>query len=59
MECETSVICPWCGEQFALMIDTSQGDHELIEDCTICCRPIQFVIVCEPGEVTEINASRS
>ena len=39
-----SVQCPYCGETFETLIDTSAGDQEYIEDCAICCRPITFRI---------------
>jgi hypothetical protein len=51
---EAEIVCPHCGEAFALMIDTSQGDQDFIEDCTVCCRPIQLHVRCRPGEIEEI-----
>ena len=54
---ETEVECPHCGEAWALSVDTSQGDYVTIEDCTVCCRPIQFSFECEPGEVVGLNIS--
>jgi phage terminase large subunit GpA-like protein len=51
------IACPHCGETFALEIDTSQGEQNLIEDCGICCRPITLTIRCRPGEIIEINAA--
>ena len=38
-----------------MMVDTSQGDHGTVEDCTVCCRPIQFTFGCEPGDVVEVR----
>ena len=55
---ETDVSCPWCGESFTTTVDTSQGDYTTIEDCTVCCRPINLTVSCEPGEVTEVQAER-
>ncbi|MGZ5553082.1 MAG: CPXCG motif-containing cysteine-rich protein [Chthoniobacterales bacterium] len=52
---EIDVTCPHCGESFPLLIDTSQASQSLVEDCTVCCRPIQLTILCEPGEVLEIH----
>jgi len=49
--------CPYCGEPISVTVDTSQGDYSTIEDCTVCCQPIQFVFRCEPGEVLEADAS--
>ncbi|MEO6054367.1 MAG: CPXCG motif-containing cysteine-rich protein [Chthoniobacterales bacterium] len=53
------VFCPYCGETFTLNIDTSQGIHSTIEDCTVCCRPIAFQIDAEPGEVLSIETKRA
>ena len=54
---EIEIECPHCGEVFPIMIDTSQGDHDMIEDCTVCCRPIQLAIQCEPGEVGDVGVT--
>jgi hypothetical protein len=51
---ETEIVCPHCGEPFPLQIDTSQSDQTLIEDCSVCCRPITLTIVCQPGEVLDV-----
>ena len=37
-----SVSCPYCGEPFQTLVDLSAGSAEYIEDCQVCCRPIQF-----------------
>jgi hypothetical protein len=49
--------CPYCFEPVTLAIDTSQGAHETIEDCQVCCRPIRCVIECVPGEVFDVLSS--
>jgi len=36
------VECPYCGERFETMLDLSAGSTSYIEDCQICCRPIEF-----------------
>ena len=33
--------CPYCGELIELLIDCSISVQEYIEDCCVCCRPIQ------------------
>jgi Cysteine-rich CPXCG len=55
---EIEVSCPWCGEHYPTTIDTSQGDHTTIEDCAVCCRPIELTVACEPGEVNTVEAAR-
>lgn len=54
-----SINCPYCGEAFAIDIDTSSGSQEYIEDCHICCQPITFRIhVDYDGNLTMIDARR-
>lgn len=55
---ETDVPCPWCGEYFPTTVDTSQGDQVTIEDCAVCCRPIELTLRCEPGELLALEAAR-
>ncbi len=35
-----SVDCPYCGEAIELIIDDSVDHQEYVEDCPVCCRPI-------------------
>jgi len=51
----TEVTCPHCGETFPLQIDTSQSEQTLVEDCTVCCRPMTLSIQCQPGEVLDLQ----
>ena len=34
--------CPWCGERIETRIDLSTADDGLIEDCQVCCRPMEL-----------------
>jgi len=52
---ETEIACPHCGESFPLLVDTTQSDQSLVEDCSVCCRPINLTIVCQPGEVIAVR----
>jgi hypothetical protein len=52
---ETEIACPHCGESFPLQVDTSQSEQALIEDCTVCCRPISLMIRCRPGEIESVE----
>ena len=40
---EQQVNCPYCGESFSVLLDLSEGSNQSIEDCQICCRPIEFI----------------
>lgn len=39
---ETDIDCPYCGAAFVTLIDISAGDCDYIEDCAVCCQPIEF-----------------
>ena len=34
--------CPYCGEMIEVLIDCSELPAQYIEDCQVCCRPINF-----------------
>lgn len=36
--------CPYCGEIIALAVDDSAGEQHYIEDCQVCCRPIEVAL---------------
>lgn len=42
MEDPVSVACPWCGETFVTFFDGSAGGQSYIEDCQVCCKPIEM-----------------
>ncbi|MDQ6765754.1 MAG: CPXCG motif-containing cysteine-rich protein [Verrucomicrobiota bacterium] len=52
---ETEVSCTHCGELFPLNVDTSIAQQSFVEDCSVCCRPINLVIACRPGEVVAVS----
>ncbi len=39
--------CPYCASAIALVVDTSMTGQRYIEDCQVCCRPIQVEVVAE------------
>ncbi|MBI3297946.1 MAG: CPXCG motif-containing cysteine-rich protein [Elusimicrobia bacterium] len=56
---ESEVDCPYCGEGITILVDPSVSRQTYIEDCSVCCRPIQFVVSCEDGAVVSIEAGKS
>lgn len=48
--------CPYCWEQVSMLIDTSQKQQKYIEDCEICCNPIQISITVENREIINFHA---
>ncbi len=46
---ETKIQCPCCGETIPLLIDPSVPRQDYIEDCSVCCRPLQVRVNFEAG----------
>ena len=55
---EQEVTCPFCAENFTLLVDPSVERQDYIEDCFVCCRPIRFDVSCADGAVLGITANR-
>jgi hypothetical protein len=55
-----AVQCPYCGESFETTIDLSSGSTSYIEDCQVCCQPIEFRLeVTDEGTVATLRVGRS
>jgi len=39
---EIQIHCPYCGEPLDILVDGSVEEQEYIEDCQVCCRPIDI-----------------
>ena len=48
--------CPYCWEQISMLIDVSQSQQTYIEDCEICCNPIQISVVIEAQQIVNFQA---
>lgn len=53
---EHSFECPYCGETISMVLDTSVARQTYIEDCEVCCQPIEVAYVVEDGELVEFSA---
>lgn len=49
---ETGVQCPYCWQRFTLLVDGSVDYQEYVEDCEVCCRPIDFFISVDDDRVS-------
>jgi hypothetical protein len=36
--------CPYCGETLSILVDDSAGPQQYIEDCQVCCSPINIAV---------------
>lgn len=39
-----AVCCPYCGERLETRVDLTTDEAAYVEDCEVCCRPIEFHI---------------
>jgi hypothetical protein len=47
------ILCPYCGESIDIVIDDSIEHQQYVEDCQVCCRPIEIDVLIGPdGEIT-------
>ena len=54
---EYDVDCPFCAERITLLIDASEGSQNYIEDCQVCCRPIDVTVEADGGELTTVRVN--
>jgi transcription elongation factor Elf1 len=53
---EHSFLCPYCGEEISMVLDTSVHRQTYVEDCEVCCRPIEITYTIEDDSLVEFNA---
>jgi hypothetical protein len=53
------VHCPYCGEGFETSADVSAGPCKYVEDCQVCCQPIEMELkVDQNGAFAGLEARR-
>lgn len=54
-----TVACPYCGESYGTPVDLTLGSFSYVEDCQICCQPIELAFeVDDDGALASMNARR-
>lgn len=48
--------CPYCWAEITMLLDLSVDGQTYIEDCEVCCRPIEVAYVVEDGELASFDA---
>ncbi|MBT8091977.1 MAG: CPXCG motif-containing cysteine-rich protein [Gammaproteobacteria bacterium] len=57
---QQTVECPYCGEKIDVLIEPSAEQQNYIEDCQVCCRPIDFAVAGDAiGSLTVIVAAEN
>ena len=50
--------CPYCDEDISMLIDINFHNQYYIEDCEVCCRPIEINFTVSDGLIDLWEASR-
>jgi Cysteine-rich CPXCG len=55
-----TIQCPYCGEPSGTAVDLSAGSFSYIEDCQVCCQPIDLTgEVDDSGALIGVTANRA
>lgn len=46
---EVGINCPFCWEPVTILVDTSVEFQQYVEDCEVCCRPMELTIDATDG----------
>ncbi|MEM6265373.1 MAG: CPXCG motif-containing cysteine-rich protein [Bacteroidota bacterium] len=49
--------CPYCWQNISMILDLSISSQTYIEDCEVCCNPIEVSYQVEEEEVVQFVAS--
>ena len=47
--------CPCCGERISMLFDTSIAGQTMVEDCEVCCRPLEVRYGVRDSEIVEFS----
>ncbi len=49
--------CPYCLAEISMLVDPSVSSQKYIEDCEVCCNPIEVQITIEENEIVAFEAN--
>lgn len=48
--------CPYCWQNISMLLDSSVTNNNYIEDCEVCCNPIQVKTIFFNAELVDFQA---
>lgn len=52
--------CPFCFERISMILDVSvEGEQAYVEDCEVCCNPIQISYTAENSKVRHFSSAKA
>lgn len=49
--------CPYCWENISMLLDSSMSTQSYIEDCEVCCNPIEVKVEFLDLELVDFQAN--
>ena len=49
-------VCPYCGERISMVLDTSVNGQTYVEDCEVCCQPVEVRYTVKEDQVCYFEA---
>ena len=49
-------ICPYCWENISMLLDNTLSSQKYIEDCEVCCNPIELTVQFQELELIHFQA---
>jgi len=49
--------CPYCGEPLELLVDPSAEAQDYIEDCQVCCQPMEVTVAADPDGYRSVQVA--
>ena len=53
-----AIHCPYCGEPIEISVDCSIENQRYIEDCRVCCRPMDVAVAIDDAGMPGVRVSR-
>jgi len=49
--------CPYCWDDISMLLDSSIASQTYIEDCEVCCNPIEMNVQFKNSELIQITTN--
>jgi len=57
-EVEVEFACPYCFAPISMLLDPSVAAQTYVEDCEVCCHPIEVAYQADGDAITAFQAER-
>lgn len=51
--------CPFCAEPITIVADFSAGSQVYVEDCPVCCQPMEVAVGVVPDGAHSVQVARA